>query len=119
MSIFIKKKLDMDNKSEGQTTERTDATDDVYYTSVKNEPSARETTVNNTSVQQTTEVKQEENPAPSKCAEIDYENVTIKSKTKEGYENLDTVTEYDHLNESRRVQKHAPDSDNTYDRATN
>ena len=114
----------MDNKPEGQTTEepvtlRTEATDDVYYTSVKNEPPARETTVNNTSVQQSAEVKQEENPAPSKCADFDYENVTIKSKTKEGYENLDTVTEYDHLNESRRVQKHAPDSDNTYDRVTN
>ena len=115
----------MDNKPEGQTireepvTSRTEATDDVYYTSVKNEPPARETTANNTSVQQTTEVKQKENPAPSKCSEIDYENVIIKSKTKEGYENLDTVNEYDHLNNSRRVQKHTPDSDNTYDRATN
>ena len=114
----------MDNKPEGQTTEelvtsRTEATDDVYYTSVKNEPPERDTTVNNTNAQQTTEVKQEENPAPSKCAEIDYENVTIKSTTKKCYENLDTVTEYDHLNDSRLVQKHAPDSNNTYDRATN
>lgn len=113
----------MDNEPRRQTipeqmTLCTETTNDVYYDNVKDTP-AWETTVNTTSGEQTTKIKQEGDLAVNTSAEKDYEHVKNGSTTEDNYENVDPVNEYGHLNDSGLVRKHKADSDSTYDRVTN